>query len=197
MKIKKFKEFDEHIIPCVIFVGPPGCGKGTQAEVLCKKSGMEHVSTGEILRQSNDKKIQELMKTGKLLPDDLVSSEFEKFIKKNKESKGFVFDGYPRNLQQKNLLDKIMMKNNLDTINVFFLNVPENVLKERIKERGKTSGRDDDKKQKVFNVRMEEYKDQTLPMIKAMKKQSTFLEISGKKELDEISEIIFDNLGEI
>jgi adenylate kinase len=197
MKIKNFKEFGSLGTPCVIFVGPPGCGKGTQAEIVCKKTGMKHVSTGDILRQSEDDEVKEMMKTGKLLPDDLVSKELEKFIRKNKKSKGFVFDGYPRNLKQKTLLDKIMSNNNLETVNIFFLNVPEETLKERIKERGKTSGRADDKDPEVFKVRMEEYKDQTLPMIKSMKKLNTFLEISGEKDLDEITEIIFDNLGEI
>ena len=158
---------------------------------------MKHVSTGDILRQSDDEEVKDLMKTGKLLPDDLVSKELEKFIKKNKKSEGFIFDGYPRNLKQKSLLDKIMSDNNLDIINTFFLNVDEDILKERIKERGKTSGRSDDKDPEVFNVRMKEYKDQTLPMIKAMKKLGNFLEISGEKELEEVTEIIFDNLGEI
>jgi adenylate kinase len=197
MKIKNFKEFGSKSTPCVIFVGPPGCGKGTQAEILCEKTGMKHVSTGDILRQSDDEEVKDLMKTGKLLPDDLVSKELEKFIKKNKKSEGFIFDGYPRNLKQKSLLDKIMSDNNLDTINTFFLNVDEDILKERIKERGKTSGRSDDKDPEVFNVRMKEYKDQTLPMIKAMKKLGNFLEISGEKELEEVTEIIFDNLSEI
>jgi adenylate kinase len=197
MKIKNFKEFGSKSTPCVIFVGPPGCGKGTQAEILCEKTGMKHVSTGDILRQSDDEEVKDLMKTGKLLPDDLVSKELEKFIKKNKKSEGFIFDGYPRNLKQKSLLDKIMSDNNLDTINTFFLNVDEDILKERIKERGKTSGRSDDKDPEVFNVRMKEYKDQTLPMIKAMKKLGNFLEISGEKELEEVTEMIFDNLGEI
>jgi adenylate kinase len=197
MKIKNFKEFGSLSTPCLIFVGPPGCGKGTQAEIVCKKTGMKHVSTGDILRQSEDDEVKELLKTGKLLPDDLVSKELEKFIQKNKKSKGFVFDGYPRNLKQKTLLDKIMSNNNLETVNIFFLNVPEETLKERIKERGKTSGRADDKDPEVFKVRMEEYRDQTLPMIKSMKKLNRFLEISGEKDLDEITEIIFDNLGEI
>jgi adenylate kinase len=197
MKIKNFKEFGSLSTPCVIFVGPPGCGKGTQAEIVCKKTGMKHVSTGDILRQSEDEEVKEMMKTGKLLPDDLVSKELEKFIQKNKKSAGFVFDGYPRNLKQKTLLDKIMSKNNLETVNIFFLNVPEEVLKERIKERGKTSGRADDNDPKVFNVRMEEYNDQTLPMVRSMKKLGNFLEISGEKDLDEVTEIIFDNLGEI
>jgi len=197
MKIKNFKEFDSLSTPCVIFVGPPGCGKGTQAEILCKKTHLKHVSTGDILRKSDDEEVKELMKTGKLLPDDLVSKELEKFIQKNKKSAGFVFDGYPRNLKQKTLLDKIMSNNNLETINIFFLDVPEETLKERIKERGKTSGRADDNDPEVFKVRMGEYKDQTLPLIKSMKKLKNFLEISGKKDLEEVTEIIFDNLGEI
>jgi adenylate kinase len=183
--------------PVIIFVGPPGCGKGTQSETLSDKMGYVHVSTGDILRKSKEPEVKELMKTGKLLPDDLVGKELESFIKKNKGSKGFIFDGYPRNLAQKSILEKILDNNNLEISNIFYLDVPEKILKERIKERGKTSGRSDDKDPDVFKVRMGEYNDQTLPMIKSMKKYKTFREINGKNNLEEITQEILSNLDEI
>lgn len=183
--------------PVVLFVGPPGCGKGTQSKILSDKTGYVHVSTGDILRKSEDPEIKEMMGTGKLLPDDLVGKELERFLKKMKKSPGFIFDGYPRNLSQKLVLDKILDSNNLEITNIFYLNVPEKILKERIKERSKTSGRKDDSDPEVFSIRMKEYKDQTLPMIKSMMKKMTFLEIDGEKTLDEIENEILSNLDEI
>lgn len=183
--------------PVVLFVGPPGCGKGTQSKILSDKNGYIHVSTGDILRKSEDPEVKEMMGTGKLLPDDLVGKELEAFLKKMKKAPGFIFDGYPRNLHQKLILDKILDSNDLKITNIFYLNVPEKLLKERIKERGKTSGRKDDSDPKVFSIRMKEYKDQTLPMIKSMRKKNNFLEIDGDKDLEDIETEILDNLDEI
>lgn len=183
-------QFSEEEKPCVLFVGPPGCGKGTQAEILKNKTKWTHISTGDILRKSDNEEIKELMKTGKLLPDDLVAKELDGFLKKNKKSKGFIFDGYPRNLEQKNLFDEICKSNGIKILNVFFLNVPEKKLQERIKERGKTSGRSDDKDPEVFKIRMKEYNDQTFPMINSMKNDENFIEISDKLKLEDVSDRI-------
>jgi adenylate kinase len=192
MALKKFRDFGNEI-PYVMFVGAPGSGKGTQAEDLVKKTGYVHVSTGDILRKSKDDEIKDLMKTGKLLPDNIVSKELDKFIKDNKKAKGFIFDGYPRNIKQKDLLDKITGKNNLSLIKVYYMDVPEDILKERIKERGKTSGRADDKDTKVFNTRMEEFYDQTLPLINLLKQdlgKDKFLTIKGDSGLEKCKEKI-------
>lgn len=188
---KDFKnQFGEIKKPCAIFVGPPGCGKGTQAEILKDKTKWTHISTGEILRKSDDEEIKKLMKTGKLLPDDLVAKELEKFLKKNKKSKGFIFDGYPRNLDQKYLFDEIIKSNDIKISAIFYLNVTEEILKERIKERGKSSGRSDDKDENVFKTRMKEYYTKTLPMIESMKNDENFVEISGDLSLEEASDKI-------
>jgi adenylate kinase len=197
MKIKKFDQFTDKIIPCVLFVGPPGCGKGTQSKILSEKTGFLHVSTGEILRDSKNPKIKSMMKTGELLPDDIVAGELENFIKENKNSPGFIFDGYPRNIKQKGFLENLFSKNGLEILNVFYLNVPEEKLKERIKERSKTSGREDDSNPKAFENRMKEYEEKTLPMINSFKKSKSFYEIDGTQELEEITENILDLLNEI
>jgi adenylate kinase len=210
-KIKDFKEFlkeygdidgnnDSEKIPCVILVGPPGCGKGTQAKIISKGMKWKHISTGDILRNSDNKEIKKMMKTGNLLPDELVGKELINYLKKlskHTEPKGYIFDGYPRNLQQKTIFEEICVINNISLEYVFFLNVPEKILKERIKERGKSSGRSDDKNEKAFQIRINEYNEQTLPMIESMRNGSNFLEISGEKKLDDVSKIIFNKLNEI
>lgn len=210
-KIRNFKDFvkqygdidgneDSEKVPCIILAGPPGCGKGTQARIIAKGMRWKHISTGDILRDSDDKEIKKLMKTGNLLPDDLVGKELLDYLKKltkHSDPKGYIFDGYPRNLQQKTIFDEICRINNIALEFVFFLNVPEKILKERIKERGKSSGRSDDKNEKAFQIRMEEYNEQTLPMIESMRNGGNFLEISGEKKLDDVTKLIFNKLNEI
>lgn len=180
-------QFDELKKPCVLFVGPPGCGKGTQSEILKNKTGWTHISTGDILRESKNEEIKKIMKTGNLLPDNLVAIELEKFLNKNKKAKGFIFDGYPRNLQQKELFEEILKSNGIKIICIFFLDVLEEELGERIKERGKTSGRSDDKDPEVFKIRIKEYNTQTLPMINSMMKERNFIKIPGNLFLEDIT----------
>lgn len=210
-KITNFKEFVKEFgdidgkenleeIPCIIITGPPGCGKGTQSKIISKGMGWKHVSTGDILRTSDNKEIKNMMKTGGLLPDDLVGKELISYLKnysKHHDPRGFIFDGYPRNLAQKDIFYEICRVNKLNLSYVFFLNAPEELLKKRIKDRGKSSGRSDDKNEKAFNKRMVEYNEQTLPMIESMKNGSDFLEISANKGLEEISKEIFNKLNEI
>jgi len=210
-KIENFKEFVKEYgdidgkenleeIPCIIITGPPGCGKGTQSKIISKGMRWKHISTGDILRQSNNKEIKKLMKTGKLLPDDLVGKELIDYLKeysKDHDPKGFIFDGYPRNLSQKDIFNEICRVNKLNLVYVFFLNGPESLLKKRIVERGKTSGRSDDKSEKAFDRRMEEYNEQTLPMIESMRNGSNFLEISCNRNLEEITSLIFKKLNSV
>ena len=210
-KINNFKEFVKEFgdidgkenmeeIPCIILAGPPGCGKGTQAKLVSKVMRWKHVSTGDILRTSDNKEVKKMMKTGELLPDELVGKELISYLKdysKHHDPKGFIFDGYPRNLSQRDIFDEICKVNKLNLVYVFFLNAPESLLKKRITDRGKKSGRSDDKSEKAFEKRMEEYKEQTLPMIESMRNGGNFLEISANKDMDEISSMIFKKLSEI
>jgi adenylate kinase len=187
-------------IPCIIITGPPGCGKGTQSKIISKGTIWKHISTGDILRDSEDKEIKKMMKTGELLPDELVAKALVNYLRKyfkSHDPKGFIFDGYPRNLQQKDIFDEICKVNKIKLEYVFFINGPEELLKKRILQRGKTSGRSDDKSEKAFQKRMEEYNEQTLPMIESLRHGSNFLEISANRDLDEISSLIFKKLDEI
>lgn len=210
-KLSNFKEFvkeygdidgkeDSKKTPCIILVGPPGCGKGTQARIIAKGMRWKHISTGDILRDSDNKEIKKLMKTGNLLPDEIVGKELIDYLKKltkHSDPKGYIFDGYPRNLQQKAIFDEICRINNISLEYVFFLNVAEKILRERIKERSKSSGRSDDKNEEAFQIRMDEYNEQTLPMIESMRNGGGFLEISGENKLDDITKLIFNKINEI
>ena len=191
--MKKFKEFIKK--PCVILTGPPGCGKGTHSKFIHEEFGWLHVATGDILRKSKDETVKKLVGSGNLLPDDLVEEEFEKFINGHKKAKGFILDGYPRTLEQKELFEKFAAKNDLDIMAVFFLEVSEETMKKRIEERSKTSGRKDDQDPKVFEVRMKEYKTKTLPMIKSFKGK-VLVKITEENSLEEASDIIIETIKE-
>ena len=210
-KLSNFKEFvkeygdidgkeDSKKTPCIILAGPPGCGKGTQARIIAKGTRWKHISAGDILRDSDNKEIKKLMKTGNLLPDEIVGKEIIDYLKKltkHNDPKGYIFDGYPRNLQQKAIFEEICRINNISLEYVFFLNVAEKILRERIKERSKSSGRSDDKNEEAFQIRMDEYNEQTLPMIESMRNGGGFLEISGENKLDDITKLIFNKINEI
>jgi len=210
-KLSNFKEFvreygdidgkeDSKKTPCIILAGPPGCGKGTQARIIAKGMRWKHISTGDILRDSDNKDTKKLMKTGNLLPDEIVGKELIDYLKKltkHSDPRGYIFDGYPRNLQQKAIFEEICRINNISLEYVFFLNVAEKILRERIKERSKSSGRSDDKNEEAFQIRMDEYNEQTLPMIESMRNGGGFLEISGENKLDDISKMIFNKINEI
>lgn len=210
-KLSNFKEFvkeygdidgkeDSKKTPCIILAGPPGCGKGTQARIIAKGTRWKHISTGDILRDSDNKEIRKLIKTGNLLPDEIVGKELIDYLKKltkHSDPKGYIFDGYPRNLQQKAIFEEICRINNISLEYVFFLNVAEKILRERIKERSKSSGRSDDKNEEAFQIRMDEYNEQTLPMIESMRNGGGFLEISGENKLDDITKLIFNKINEI
>jgi len=210
-KLSNFKEFvreygdidgkeDSKKTPCIILAGPPGCGKGTQARIIAKGMRWKHISTGDILRDSDNKDTKKLMKTGNLLPDEIVGKELIDYLKKltkHSDPRGYIFDGYPRNLQQMAIFEEICRINNISLEYVFFLNVAEKILRERIKERSKSSGRSDDKNEEAFQIRMDEYNEQTLPMIESMRNGGGFLEISGENKLDDISKMIFNKINEI
>jgi adenylate kinase len=198
MNIQSFDSFKNVYVkqnkPAILFVGPPGSGKGTQSQIIAKELDYLHVSTGDILRKSKDSKIKEMMKTGKLLPDDLLAKVVQDYIEENGDVKGFIFDGYPRNLSQKDHFQEILKNTNLSVKNIIFLDVPEKVLKDRIKERAKTSGRPDDADPKVFQIRMTEYAEQTFPMIESIKTDDGFIEINGKEKLETITKNILKRL---
>ena len=170
----------------VLFLGAPGAGKGTQAELLSKTSSYLHLSTGALLRKEIEmntilgRKVKDVMNNGKLVSDELVLE----IVKKNleKDNKGWILDGYPRNLSQvyslRNVLNTI--KQSLDI--VFYLHIPEEVLIKRLLMRG----RKDDNKETI-KTRLSIYKDTTEPLIKYFKDQSLLEYIDGDRDFKTIS----------
>ena len=131
----------------IVLFGPPGAGKGTQSEKLIKSRSLVHISTGDLFRKNIEENTplgslaKKFMNEGNLVPDEVVIGMVEEKIKENLGANGFVFDGFPRTVHQAEALDKMLQTYELSISSMVALEVPENELKSRIKERARTSGR--------------------------------------------------------
>ena len=151
----------------IVLFGPPGAGKGTQAKLICEKYFLNHLSTGDLLRKESSKEtslgiqIKNTINDGKLVSNETTIELIKQFIDENKNNKkGFLFDGFPRNKKQAELLDHLMVSINEKILCVILLNVNEDVLKERIMNRSTTEGRSDDNLETLSTV---SYTHLTLP----------------------------------
>ena len=178
----------------LLFLGPPGAGKGTQANLFCKKYGLVHLSTGDLLRDEVSSgsvlglKAAEIMNKGELVSDELVLSIVEGRLVNINE--GWLLDGFPRNINQakslKNLLEKI--KQPLE--GVILIKVDDDYLIKRLLDRG----RQDDNEQVIIN-RLNIYREKTAPLIDLYKKQGILGEIEGNADIDVVFSSIEKSLG--
>ncbi|MFI6046304.1 adenylate kinase [Nocardia sp. NPDC051321] len=154
----------------VVLLGPPGAGKGTQAVLLSEKLGVPHISTGDLFRANISqqtllgREAQKYMDAGDLVPSDVTNRMVEARVNETDAANGFVLDGYPRTVDQADALEKILaeMDKKLDAVLSF--DVPEEILIERLVDRGRTSGRSDDNAEIIHN-RMVVYREETAPLL--------------------------------
>ena len=168
----------------IVIFGAPGSGKGTQSERIVEKYGINHISTGDVLR-AEIKNGTELGKTakgyidqGQLIPDelmiDILASVFDSF----KDSKGVIFDGFPRTIAQAEALKKLLAERGQDVSVMVDLEVPEDELMVRLIKRGKDSGRADDNEETI-KKRLHVYHSQTAPLIDWYKNEKKYQHING------------------
>lgn len=176
----------------IVLFGPPGAGKGTQSEKLIAKYHLTHISTGDLFRKhlsegtALGKLAQKYMDEGNLVPDEVVIGMVDDKIKSSPGASGIIFDGFPRTVNQAEALDKLLNGMNTPIKGMIALDVPEDELRKRIKERGKTSGRADDQDDAKISNRIKVYKDETLPVANFYKKQSKYHPIEGVGGINEI-----------
>ena len=176
----------------IVLFGPPGAGKGTQSEKILKKYNLVHLSTGDLFRLNlnNETSLgleaKKYMNKGDLVPDQIVISMVEDKINKSSNVIGFVFDGFPRTINQAIALDNMLEKNNIPIKQMIALKVDENELIKRIKNRAKTSGREDDKSIDKINNRIQVYNEETKPVADYYKKHNKYSEVDGIGEINEI-----------
>ena len=176
----------------IVLFGPPGAGKGTQSENIIEKYDLKHISTGDLFRKhlgegtELGKKARSFMDNGKLVPDEVVIGMVEDFLKANTDAKGFIFDGFPRTVAQAETLDELLENHNTSIGCMVMLDVPQDELKRRLLERGKTSGRADDQNEEKINVRIQEYLNKTLPVASFYEEQNKTCKINGVGTIDSI-----------
>lgn len=180
----------------IVLFGAPGCGKGTQAVRLKEKYGINHVSTGEIIRNEikNEtelgKEVSAAIKRGELAPDEVVISIISNYVRDNQESAGNIFDGFPRTTVQAERFDEILAEYNLGVDMMIYMDVPEQELVNRILLRGKESGRADDASEDVIRNRIATYRAQTAVVADYYSAQGKYFSINGLGTMDEVFERI-------
>ena len=176
----------------LVLFGPPGAGKGTQAEKLIEKYGFNHISTGEVIREQIRKgtelgrSVQSYIEKGQLAPDGLVIDIIADYVAKHKDAKGNIFDGFPRTTVQSKAFDEIMEKNGTPVSVMLSLEVPDEELVKRLLLRGKESGRADDSNEGVIRDRIDVYKAQTAVVADHYKPQGKHRAVNGLGTIDEI-----------
>ncbi|WP_294283648.1 adenylate kinase [uncultured Chryseobacterium sp.] len=182
----------------IVLFGPPGSGKGTQAQNLIEKFNLKQISTGDLFRfnMKNDTELGKLAKSyidkGELVPDQVTTDMLIDEIRKPTDAAGFIFDGYPRTAVQTEALEKIVKEELNDEIDVCLsLVVEDSILEERLLKRGEISGRSDDSNVEIIRNRIKEYYAKTAEVAELYKQQDKYVEINGVGDINEISEKLF------
>lgn len=188
----------------IVLFGPPGSGKGTQAQNLIQKFNLKQVSTGDLFRYNikNETELGKLAKSyidrGELVPDQVTCDMLREEVQKPTDTNGFIFDGVPRTVAQTEAVEKIVKEVLGSEISICLaLMVEDEILVQRLLKRGETSGRTDDADENIIRNRIKEYYAKTAEVAELYKKQGKYVEINGVGEIDEISEKLYAEVEKI
>ena len=179
----------------IVLLGPPGCGKGTQSKLLVEKNNFVQLSTGDLLRSETSKsdsdlgkKVKHLMESGELVPDNIVIDIIMNKVEQHK-NKSIVFDGFPRNLKQAEVLDSSLENVSVKLDHAILFQIDFKILEERINNRiSETKGseqRKDDNTETLLN-RIEVFKSSTLPIVKYYEEKGIISKIDGMQKVNEV-----------
>lgn len=184
----------------LLIVGPPGAGKGTQAERIVEKLGVPAISTGDIFRAnvSNETELGVLAKSymdkGEYVPDSVTNEMVESRLGEDDAANGFLLDGYPRTVAQVEALDGILDKLGVALDAVILLDVESEAIVQRLLQRGKEQGRSDDNEETIRR-RIDVYSEQTTPLIDIYDKRGLVKRVDGMKDIDAVTADILAALG--
>ncbi|MEO9872531.1 adenylate kinase [Ekhidna sp.] len=179
----------------IILFGPPGAGKGTQSERLIEKYGLCHISTGDLFRlhTKNDtelgKRVKEIMNNGQLVSDDITIAMLKEEVEKNPDASGFLFDGFPRTVDQAKALDNLMESMSSKIHSIIELKVTEHEVRQRIAKRKELENRVDDASDKL-DRRINEYFTKTVHVLPFYEEQGRLSTVNGIGDIEDISKEI-------
>ncbi len=178
----------------LVLFGKPGAGKGTQAGFLKEKYNLKHISTGDVFRFNikNGTELGTLAKSyidkGELVPDEVTIDMLKAEVEKNPDAAGFIFDGFPRTAAQAQALDNFLESKDMKVNATIALEAEDDILVERLLERGKSSGRSDDQDESKIRNRFDEYNEKTAPLKAYYEAQGKFHSVNGIGEIEEITQ---------
>ncbi|TDL99084.1 MAG: adenylate kinase [Flavobacteriaceae bacterium] len=176
----------------LVVFGPPGAGKGTQSDKIIEKYGFAHISTGDVFRANMQEKTelgilaQDYINKGELVPDALTIDMLIKEVAKFPDAKGVILDGFPRTVPQAEALDQILAGENQKVDLVLQLDVTEKEVRDRIEQRAKVSGREDDQKAAIVERRIGEYFSKTIHVLPYYQQQNKVVSLNGIGDIDQI-----------
>ncbi|HNW56411.1 MAG TPA: adenylate kinase [Bacteroidales bacterium] len=186
-----------------LIFGPPGSGKGTQSVKLAEKFNLLHLSTGDMLRAEISagtelgKKMSSIMSKGELVPDEVVIEMIANKIDNSKGISGFLYDGFPRTVEQAIALEKMLNDRKMKIDTMLVLDVDHDELVKRLIARAELSGRPDDKDPKVIENRIDVYKSKTEPIIDYCKKKGIYQPVKGMGTIEDIFNRLCDCINKV
>ena len=184
----------------IIFLGPPGSGKGTQAKLLSERLGVPQISTGEILREAVrlgtplGMRAKAVMDAGELVSDELMIALIQDRLSMPDASRGFILDGFPRTVAQAGALERLLAGNGQAISAVVNLSVPDAVVVDRLHGRAKEEGRSDDRPETILE-RLRVYQEKTEPLAGFYRSRRLLTDVDGMGDIGEISDRIDQAVG--
>ena len=185
----------------LVLFGPPGAGKGTQADFLIEKFNLNHISTGDLLRDQIAAETElgieakSYIDKGFLVPDSIVIGMIKTILQNDEESNGYIFDGFPRTVAQAKALDELLNDHNMPVSGMLCLMVDKQELIKRLLSRGKTSGRPDDQDVAIIENRIHVYHEKTEPLRDYYKAQNKYYKIDGTGSVEKIAQRLIDTIS--
>lgn len=185
----------------LVLFGPPGAGKGTQADFLIEKFQLIHISTGDLLRNQIAQQTEmgleakSYMDKGFLVPDSIVIGMIKSKLQENVNAPGYIFDGFPRTVDQAWALDQLLKEMGTPVSGMISLNVEKQELVNRLLSRGLTSGRPDDQDVSIIENRIKVYNEKTLPLINYYSAQNKYYEINGMGSIEDIAHRLIETVS--
>ncbi len=183
----------------LLLLGPPGSGKGTQAELLVRRLGIPQIATGDMLRAAVraetdvGRKARGFMDRGELVPDEVVIGVAEERLRKPDAAKGFILDGFPRTPAQAEALDEMLSRSGVELERCIALRVDEDELVSRLLRRAELENRSDDNEETI-RTRMRVYREQTRPLVEYYSQRGVLQEVEGEGDIDDVASRIEEAL---